>query len=87
MRFKSVLALRKQLQRERQHVLWLLQHLPHSRQLYSARTRVAQLFVLDGAVESAAVPESDATTKKERRRSAALSLSKGVSLRMRRSSP
>ena len=76
MRFKSVLALRKQLQRERQHIKWLLQHLPHSRQLYSARTRVAQLFVLDGAVESAAVPESDATTKKERRQSAALSVAK-----------
>ena len=64
MHAKSVLALRKQLQRERQHVLWLEQHLPHSRQLYSARTRVAQLFVLDGAVGSAAVPKVDATTKK-----------------------
>ena len=63
MRVKSVLAL-KQLKRERQHVLWLEQHLPHSRQLYSARTRVAQLFVLDGAVGSAAVPKVDATTKK-----------------------
>ena len=59
-----MLALRKQLQRERQHIKWLLQHLPHSRQLYSARTCVAQLFVLDGAVGNAAVPESDATTKK-----------------------
>ena len=59
-----MLALRKQLQRERQHIKWLLQHLPHSRQLYSARTRVAQLFVLDGAVGSAAVPKVDATTKK-----------------------
>ena len=64
MRVKSVLALRKQLQREQQHVLWLLQHLPHSRQLNSARTRVAQLFVLDGVVGSAAVPKVDATTKK-----------------------
>jgi len=59
-----VVALRKQLQRERQHIKWLLQHLPHSRQLNSARTRIAQLIVLDDAVESAALPTSDATTKK-----------------------
>ena len=59
-----MLALRKQLQRERQHIKWLEQHLPHSRQLYTARTRVAQLFVLDDAVGSAAVPEADAATKK-----------------------
>ena len=59
-----MLALRKQLQRERQHVKWLEQHLPHSRQLNSARTRVAQLFVLEGVVGSAAVPEVDAATKK-----------------------
>ena len=64
MRSKSVLALRKQLQRERQHIKWLLQHLPHSRQLNSARTRVAQLFVLDGIVGSAAVAEAGAATKK-----------------------
>ena len=64
MRVKSVLALRKQLQREQLHIKWLLQHLPHSRQLYSARTRVAQLQVLDGLVGSAAVPEADAATKK-----------------------
>ena len=64
MRVKSVLALRKQLQRERQHIKWLQQHLPHSRQFYSARTRVAQLQVLDGVVWSAAVPKVDAATKK-----------------------
>ncbi len=64
MRVKSVLAIRKQLQRERQHIKWLEQHLPHSRQFYSARTRVSQLQVLDGLVGSAAVPEADATTKK-----------------------
>ena len=64
MRVKSVLALRKQLQRERQHIKWLLQHLPHPRQLNSARTRVAQLQVLDGLVGSAAVAEADAATKK-----------------------
>ena len=64
MRVKSVLALRKQLQREQQHVLWLLQHLPHSRQLNSARTRVAQLFVLESMVGSAAVTEAHAATKK-----------------------
>ena len=59
MHAKSVLALRKQLQRERQHIKWLLQHLPHSRQFYSARTRIAQLQVLDGLVGSAAVPKAD----------------------------
>ena len=59
-----MLALRKQLQRERQHIKWLEQHLPHSRQLNSARTRVAQLHVLEGLVGSAAVPEADAATKK-----------------------
>ena len=64
MRVKSVLALRKQLQREQQHVLWLLQHLPHSRQLNSARTRVAQLQVLEGSVGSAAMPKSHAATEK-----------------------
>ena len=64
MRVKSVLALRKQLQREQLHIKWLQQHLPHSRQFYSARTRVAQLQVLDGLVGSAAVPEADAATKK-----------------------
>ena len=64
MHAKSVLALRKQLQRERQHVLWLEQHLPHSRQLNTARQRIAQLQVLKGLVGSAAVPKADATTKK-----------------------
>ena len=64
MHAKSVLALRKQLQREQLHIKWLLQHLPHSRQLNIARTRLAQLFVLDGVVGSAAVPEADAATKK-----------------------
>ena len=64
MRSKSVLALRKQLQREQLHIKWLLQHLPHSRQFYSARTRIAQLQVLDGLVGSAAVAEADAATKK-----------------------
>ena len=64
MRVKSVVALRKQLQRERQHINWLEQHLPHSRQLNSARTRVAQLQVLKGLVGSAALPKTNATTKK-----------------------
>jgi len=59
-----VLALRKQLQRERQHIKWLEQHLPHSRQLNTARQRVAQLQVLEGLVGSAAVPKAGATTKK-----------------------
>ena len=61
---KRLLALRKQLKREQLHVQWLEQHLPHSRQLNSARTRVAQLQVLDGLVGSAAVPKADAATKK-----------------------
>ena len=44
---KRLLALRKQLKREQLHVVWLEQHLPHSRQLNIARTRMAQLIVLD----------------------------------------
>ena len=44
---KRTLALRKQLKGEQQHVQWLKQHLPHSRQLNIARTRMAQLIVLD----------------------------------------
>ena len=64
MRVKFVLALRKQLQREHQHIKWLEQHLPHSHQLYSARTRVAQLIVLEDAVGSAVLAEVDAATKK-----------------------
>ena len=44
---KRTLALRKQLKREQQHVQWLKQHLPHSRQLNITRTRMAQLIVLD----------------------------------------
>ena len=71
---KRVLALRKQLKREQLHVLWLEQHLPNSRQLNSAQQRVAQLCVLKAAVESAALPTTRCRNKKERRRSAALSL-------------
>ena len=72
---KHLLALRKQLKREQLHVQWLEQHLPNSRQLNSAQQRIAKLCVLEGVVESAAVPTLSAT-KKERRRSAALSLDK-----------
>ena len=61
---KRVLALRKQLKREQLHVKWLKQHLPNSCQFYSARTRIAQLIVLDDAVESSALPTTNATTKK-----------------------
>jgi len=61
---KRVLALRKQLKREQLHVQWLEQHLPNSRQLNTARTRIAQLIVLDDAVESSALPTTNATTKK-----------------------
>ena len=61
---KRLLALRKQLKREQLHVQWLEQHLPHSRQLNSAQQRIAQLCVLELAVESAALPTRNATTKK-----------------------
>jgi hypothetical protein len=44
---KRLLALRKQLKREQLHVVWLEQHLPHSRQLNSAQQRIAQLCVLE----------------------------------------
>ena len=43
---KHVLALRKQLKREQLHVVWLEQHLPHSRQLNTAQQRIAQLCAL-----------------------------------------
>ena len=71
---KRLLALRKQLKREQLHVQWLEQHLPHSRQINSAQQRIAQLCVLETVVESAALPTRDRRNKKERRRSAALSL-------------
>ena len=61
---KRLLSLRKQLKREQLHVVWLEQHLPHSRQLNSAQQRIAQLCVLECVVESAALPTRDATTKK-----------------------
>ena len=61
---KRLLALRKQLKREQLHVQWLEQHLPHSRQLNSAQQRIAQLCVLQGVVESAVLPTTNATTKK-----------------------
>ena len=61
---KRVLALRKQLKREQLHVKWLKQHLPNSRQFYSARTRIAQLCVLNAVVEGVALPIRDVTTKK-----------------------
>ena len=61
---KRLLALRKQLQCERQHVKWLEQHLPHSRQLNSAQQRIAQLCVLERIVETATLPTLSTTTKK-----------------------
>ena len=61
---QRTLALRKQLKREQLHVQWLEQHLPHSPQLNSAQQRVAQLCVLEGVVETAALPTTNATTKK-----------------------
>ena len=61
---KRLLALRKQLKRERSHVQWLEQHLPYSRQLNSAQQRVAELCVLEGIVADTALPTFDAATKK-----------------------
>ena len=61
---KRILALRKQLKQEQLHVVCLEQHLPHSRQLNNAQQRVAQLGLLETAVESAALPKTNATTKK-----------------------
>ena len=61
---QRTLALRKQLKREQLHVVWLEQHLPHSRQLNSAQQRIAQLCVLEGVVETAALPTTNAATKK-----------------------
>ena len=61
---QRTLALRKQLKREQLHVQWLEQHLPQSRQLNSAQQRVAQLCMLEGVVESAALPTLSAATKK-----------------------
>ena len=61
---QRTLALRKQLKREQLHIQWLEQHLPNSRQLNSARQRIAQLCVLECVVETAALPTRDATTKK-----------------------
>ena len=61
---QRTLALRKQLKREQLHVVWLEQHLPHSRQLNSAQQRIAQLCVLEGVVESAALPTTNTATKK-----------------------
>ena len=56
---KRLLALRKQLKREQQHVVWLEQHLPYSRQLNNA-----QLCVLECVVECAVGPTFDAAIKK-----------------------
>ena len=61
---KRILALRKQLKQEQLHVVCLEQHLPHSRQLNNAQQRVAELCFLEAAVESAALPKTNATTKK-----------------------
>ena len=61
---KGVLALRKQLKREQLHVVWLEQHLPHSRQLNCAQQRIAQLCVLEYVVADTALPTFDAATKK-----------------------
>ena len=61
---KRVLALRKQLKGKQLHVVWVEQHLQHSRQLNNARQRIAQLGVLETAVASAALPKTNATTKK-----------------------
>jgi hypothetical protein len=56
---KRVLALRKQLKGKQLHVVWVEQHLQHSRQLNNA-----QLCVLECVVECAVVPTFDAAIKK-----------------------
>jgi hypothetical protein len=61
---KRILALRKQLKRERLHVKRLEQHLPNSRQLHSAGQRGAELCLLECVVETATLPTRSATTKK-----------------------
>jgi len=61
---QRTLALRKQLKREQLHVVWLEQHLPHSPQLNTAQQRIAQLCVLECVVETAALPTTNAATKK-----------------------
>jgi hypothetical protein len=61
---KRVLALGQQLKREQLHVVWLEQHLHHSRQLNSTQQRVADLCVLEYVVETATLPIRDAATKK-----------------------
>ena len=61
---ERLLALRKQLKREQLHVQWLEQHLPHSPQLNTAQQRIAQLYVLEGVVETAALPTTNTATKK-----------------------
>jgi hypothetical protein len=61
---QRTLALRKQLKREQLHVQWLEQHLPHSRQLNTAQQRIAQLCILECLVETAALPTTNAATKK-----------------------
>jgi hypothetical protein len=61
---KRLLALRKQLKREQLHVVWLEQHLPHSRQLNSAQQRIAQLCVLKCVVADTALPTPIVATKK-----------------------
>ena len=61
---KGVLALRKQLKREQLHVVWLEQHLPHSRPLNNAQQRIAQLCLLNAIIGDAALLTLDAETKK-----------------------
>ena len=71
---KRTLALRKQLKREQRHVVWLEQHLPQSRQLNTAQRRIAQLCVLECRYLRCNLANTQCHNKKERRRSAALSL-------------
>ena len=61
---KRVLALRKQLKREQLHVQWLEQHLPNSRQLNSCTAASRTAVCIESVVESAALPTTNAATKK-----------------------
>ena len=81
---KRVLALRKQLQREQLHVQWLSSTCPltSAQQRTTASRTVSKCW--NAAVGECSLANTWCRNKKERRRSAALSLGKGVSLRMRR---
>ena len=50
---RAPLALQRQLRRERAHLQWLEQHLPHTAQLSQCRARIRKLVAQCAAVEVA----------------------------------